>query len=134
MANNDILVQSSLQKLQNKVDVKQQDTSKVAPAAPVSVTSVKTNDVTAASQVDKQKEQQQEQVKALREKVAELNDHMQNLNRNILFSVDDKSGDTVIKVVDSETEELIRQIPSQEVLDVRNSVEKYRGLLFETKA
>jgi flagellar protein FlaG len=59
---------------------------------------------------------------------------MQNLNRSLQFSVDDESGDTVIKVVDSETEELVRQIPSEEILRARNAIEKYRGILLETQA
>jgi flagellar protein FlaG len=48
--------------------------------------------------------------------------------------VDDQSGNTVVKVIDSETDELIRQVPAQEILDVKNAINEYRGLLFETKA
>jgi flagellar protein FlaG len=66
-------------------------------------------------------------------KVAQLNDYMQNLNRSLQFQVDEQSGDTVIKVIDSETRETVRQIPSQEVLDARNAVDKYKGILLEAK-
>jgi flagellar protein FlaG len=78
--------------------------------------------------------QSEEQAEAVQEKVAELNTHMQHLNRKLQFSVDDNSGDTVVKVIDSDTDELIRQVPAQEILDVKNAINEYRGLLFETKA
>jgi len=67
----------------------------------------------------------------VREKVADLNQYMQNLNRSLQFSVDEGSGQTVIQVIDSETEELVRQIPSQELIDVKNTLEEFRGLIFK---
>jgi flagellar protein FlaG len=70
----------------------------------------------------------------LQEKVAQLNDYMQSLNRQLQFKVDDRSGDTVITVIDSETEEVVRQIPSKEVLEIRGAIAEYRGMLVETKA
>jgi flagellar protein FlaG len=69
----------------------------------------------------------------LQEKVTELNDYMQNFNRSLQFTVDDSSGDTVVKVIDSDTDEVVRQIPSQDLLDVRNAAERYRGILLEVK-
>jgi flagellar protein FlaG len=84
--------------------------------------------------VSEQNSQQQQRTEALREKVAQLNDYMQNMNRNLQFSVDDASGDTVVKVIDAETEEVVRQIPSEEILEARHAIEKYRGVLLETKA
>ncbi len=130
MANNDLLVQSALQSVQNNV------TSQSKPVAQ----SVQTDTVTESSvfssqsQTSEQTSQQQQRTEALRDKVAQLNDYMQNMNRNLQFSVDDDSGDTVVKVIDSETEEVVRQIPSEEILEARHAIEKYRGVLLETKA
>ena len=83
--------------------------------------------------LSKQLEATEEQLAAIQERVVELNSYMQNLNRSLQFSVDDKSGDTVIKVIDSETDELIRQIPAEELLVVRSSLEEYRGMLLEMR-
>ncbi len=69
----------------------------------------------------------------LESKVAQLNDYMQNLHRSLQFQVDEQSGETIIKVIDSETDEMVRQIPSQEVLDAKNAVDKYKGILLEAK-
>ncbi|GLQ01075.1 hypothetical protein GCM10007891_29280 [Methylophaga thalassica] len=132
MANNDLLVQSALQSVQNNV------TSQSKPVTQ-SVQTETVTELSAQSQVirqssDEQNNQQQQRTEALRDKVAQLNDYMQNMNRNLQFSVDDTSGDTVIKVIDSETEEVVRQIPSEEILEARHAIEKYRGILLETKA
>ncbi len=133
MANNEVLVQSGLQSVQNQVTG--QSKPAIKPVQTDSVTeSSAAREQAALQRLEQQREQQQERTEALRDKVAELNGYMQNLNRSLQFTVDDESGDTVIKVVDSETEELVRQIPSEEILRIRNAVEKYRGILLETQA
>ena len=50
--------------------------------------------------------------------VRELNENSQVVQRELHFAIDKDSGHTVIKVVDSKTEEVIRQIPGEEVLKV----------------
>jgi flagellar protein FlaG len=50
------------------------------------------------------------------------------------FSIDDASGRTVVKVVDAETKELIRQIPSEEVLALARNLERIEGLLLRDTA
>ena len=52
----------------------------------------------------------------LGEVAKDLNDHVQFVNRELQFSVDDDSGRMVIKVLDSTTQEVIRQIPGEEAL------------------
>ncbi len=55
---------------------------------------------------------------AIDQAVTVLNNFVQNEQRDLLFSVDDGSGDMVVKVVDRHSGELVRQIPSQVVLDL----------------
>lgn len=50
--------------------------------------------------------------------VRELNEHIQVVQRELHFSVDEDSGRTVIKVMDLATQEVIRQIPNEEALKV----------------
>ena len=47
----------------------------------------------------------------LNEAVADINRYVQKVSRDLQFSVDDDSGRTVIRVVDRESGDLIRQIP-----------------------
>ena len=54
----------------------------------------------------------------VKEAVSNLSDYVQNLERSLSFTVDDVSGKTVITVSDPENDEVIRQIPSEELLQV----------------
>ncbi|MDH5392553.1 MAG: flagellar protein FlaG [Gammaproteobacteria bacterium] len=85
-----------------------------------------------------QQASQQVSKEKAREVVEQLNNHAQFVNRDLHFSVDDDSGRTVIKVVNSETAELIRQIPSEEVLKlsetIRESVDSETGFIVQTSA
>ncbi len=48
--------------------------------------------------------------------VDRINSVIQNVQRDLSFNLDEDSGRTVIRVVDSKSGKLIRQIPSEEVL------------------
>jgi len=50
--------------------------------------------------------------------VSDLKDYVQNMQRDLNFHVDGGTGELVIKVIDSSTSELIRQIPEEEVLSL----------------
>jgi len=55
-------------------------------------------------------------------------------SQNIQFSVDHATGSTVISVVDGATNKVIRQIPSEEVLQLAQTLDKLSGLLLNKKA
>jgi uncharacterized FlaG/YvyC family protein len=57
--------------------------------------------------------------------IEKLNSEVQNLNRNLEFSLDKDSGELVVKVVDAKTRELISQIPRQEALQLAHNIEQY---------
>ena len=48
----------------------------------------------------------------LKQAVSKLNDYVQNVQRNLQFSIDKESGATVVKVIDSKSDKVIRQIPT----------------------
>jgi flagellar protein FlaG len=58
-----------------------------------------------------------------------LNETMAAAQRNLSFRIDKGSGRTVITVVDAATKEVIRQIPSEEVLAVSRALEAPGALL-----
>lgn len=45
-----------------------------------------------------------------------LANHARNLGRELQFEIDSDSGQTLIKVIDPETDEIVRQIPSEEAV------------------
>lgn len=58
----------------------------------------------------------------LDETISQLNDSLQNVQRNLEFSVDKDVGKIVINVKDKETDEVVRQIPSEEVLELAKNL------------
>lgn len=48
---------------------------------------------------------------------------------SLQFSVDDSTGKTIVRISDAETGEMIRQIPSEEMLDIARSLDKMQGML-----
>jgi flagellar protein FlaG len=50
------------------------------------------------------------------------------------FSTDADTGRTVVKIMDSATGEVVRQIPMEEMLALAKSLDRLQGLLFHTKA
>jgi len=68
-------------------------------------------------------------VQDLERTMRKLNATMAAAQRNLSFRVDKGSGRTVITVVDAVTKEIIRQIPSEEVLVVSRALEEAGALL-----
>jgi flagellar protein FlaG len=66
--------------------------------------------------------------------VEELVRSAQSLQRSLQFTVDESSGRTIITVVDKETQEIIRQIPPEEVLGLVEYFKRSGGLLGEIEA
>lgn len=70
----------------------------------------------------------------LNDVVKNLNDHIQQYRRELQFEVDEKSGRTVVKVMDIEKNEVIRQMPSEEVLAMSHRLTEMTGTMFQEKA
>ena len=63
--------------------------------------------------------------------VSQLNDYFQETSREISFLLDDDSGKTVVTVVDSETQMVIRQFPGDVVLKLaQNLLEEEPLIMF----
>lgn len=65
--------------------------------------------------------------------VNRLNETVQSIERDLQFQVDDTSGDTIITVLDTKTNEVIRQIPTEDVLAARENIETLKGIIFSAK-
>ena len=66
----------------------------------------------------------------IQETVASLNAFVQLMDRNVSFEVDETSGRDVISVFEKDTKELIRQIPSEETLELLKRMDNMVGVLF----
>ena len=86
-----------------------------------------------ANQVE-EAEKPEEDAEPLKEVVSHLNELVRELHRELEFSVDQESGDTVIRVIDRETDEVVRQIPSEELMHLRRRLEEAAGVIFQDSA
>ena len=80
------------------------------------------------------KESSQPSNQQLEQAADNLNKHVQNLKRDLHFSVNDDTGETVIRVVDSESQKTIRTIPSDEFLSMSQHLNQTMGLLLNASA
>ena len=97
------------------------DSGKIAPAA-----------LTYEQMVDVRK-------KELNNAVRTVSGYVQNIARELNFTVDEKLGKTVVTVVDQATGDVIRQIPSEDMLELSRNLAEIRersakGLLFKGDA
>jgi flagellar protein FlaG len=72
--------------------------------------------------------------KELADAVKSVNDFVNSVNKSLQFSVDDDTGKTVVKVIDTETKQLIKQFPSEEMLAIAKALDRIKGLLVHQKA
>jgi len=97
-----------------------------------------------AQVVQQQSELSRESVEKLVERISQ---EIRIERRSLSFTVDDELGRTIVKVIDRETDEVIRQIPSEELLRVAEAIRSIRdqstngadsptgtGLLIQEKA
>ncbi|WP_051368928.1 flagellar protein FlaG [Psychromonas arctica] len=63
----------------------------------------------------------------------EMNAFVQSMQRNLSFRIDEELGQEVISITDAETQEVIRQIPSEELVVLRKKMDDVVGILFDSK-
>jgi len=63
-----------------------------------------------------------------------INKLVQQFDRNLQFSVDTDTGDNIVKVIDTSSKEVIRQMPTEEMLAIAKALDKLQGLLIKDKA
>jgi flagellar protein FlaG len=100
----------------------------VAPqAVPAPAAAVKADTSTSKDSPSK------EDPEALKAAVQEIEKFVQSVRRNLEFSIDEASGKVVVKVIASETGEVVRQLPSAEALKIADSLQSAHSLLFDAK-
>ncbi|WP_351075282.1 flagellar protein FlaG [Shewanella sp. CAL98-MNA-CIBAN-0140] len=119
------------------------DTSDTSVAAPLTVeknTYVAETDKVALTKTLTETEQsvadkdQQSEAEVLAEVVEQLSEVVTLMNKGLAFSVDEDSGSAIVKVMDIDTGDIIRQIPSEEALELAQKLQDVKGLLLKTQA
>jgi flagellar protein FlaG len=65
---------------------------------------------------------------------AEIQQFVQSMGRNLSFSVDESTGYHVVRVVNPSTGELVRQLPSEELLKISRDFQRLNNVLVSQKA
>jgi flagellar protein FlaG len=71
---------------------------------------------------------------AVEQAVTAANEAMTAIKSELEFSVDYRTGKTVVRVVDGETGEVIRQMPSKEIIEIAKALDRLQGLLIRNEA
>lgn len=73
-------------------------------------------------------------IEEVKDAVNQIQHFTQTLAPNLQFSIDEETGKTVVKIMDAQTQEVIRQFPSEEAITIARALGKIEGLLFHDKA
>jgi flagellar protein FlaG len=79
-------------------------------------------------------EQIQSQLRELIEdSIQTLNTELEQRHISLNYSIDDDSDSLVVQVIDSDSGKVIRQIPPDEILVLRQRLEELTGIIFDTQ-
>jgi len=87
-----------------------------------------------ATLAGKEKEAEPVTSEALEKSLKQLNGFARRFHRSLQFSVDKASNRTVITVINTETKEVVRQIPSEEVLSLARNLESEKSAILSVLA
>ncbi|NEX62706.1 flagellar protein FlaG [Noviherbaspirillum galbum] len=71
---------------------------------------------------------------ALQQSLNAINRFLKPVTGNIEFTQDQDTGRTLVKIVDTQTNTVLRQIPSEEAVAIAKELDKLQGLLVREKA
>lgn len=91
--------------------------------------SLKTSREAPAAEEKAKKQAGPEEVEAI---ASEVQIYLKRLNTELRFEVDSDSKEVIVKIVDPSNDEVIRQIPSEELLAIRERMEDLVGVLYKS--
>lgn len=74
------------------------------------------------------------EIEETKEAVNQIQQFTHTLAPNLKFSIDEETGKTIVRIMDAQTQEVIRQFPSEEAISIARALGKIEGLLFHDKA
>ena len=83
------------------------------------------------AQIDKTTQPTKE---AIAKAAEDIQKFVKDMGRNLAFSIDETTGYNVVRVVNPETNELIRQLPSEELLKIARNMRDLGNVLVNQKA
>ncbi len=78
-------------------------------------------------------QEQKSQLEEIRQTAQSVNDYMRLSDTHLEFVVGEETGRIVIQVVDTDSSQIVRQIPPESVLRFGDTMNQLRGLLFQAQ-
>lgn len=70
----------------------------------------------------------------IKDALDQLNKALKTMSNGVQFALDDETQIRIAKLVDTQTNEIIRQFPAQELIDLAKALDKLHGSLIQQKA
>lgn len=70
----------------------------------------------------------------VKQAVEKLSEFVSTRQSELSFSIDDASGSQIVKIMDIQTKQVIRQFPSEEAVAIAQALDKLQGLLIRDQA
>lgn len=112
-----------------------------APQPEVAATSARQSGVQAkrpetekASQAVESPEKKAPEKQDVEKAVEKISEFVSSRQSELSFSIDDASGSQIVKIMDIQTKQVIRQFPSEEAVAIAQALDKLQGLLIRDKA
>lgn len=106
----------------------------VTEAPKVNETDLKDIELMSTSAAENFTENSEEQKDKLNQAIEKLNETAKVFNRSLKFKMHEATHRTMISVVDTDTDKVIREIPGEEALDMVAEMQEYMGMIFDKKA
>ncbi len=89
---------------------------------------------TSGEQAQKVLQKEEPSAEEIKQNLDAINTQLRSMNISIQFTIDGTTNDVVVKIVDDDTGKVIRQIPPDDVLRIREHLKEMSGLLVKGKA
>jgi flagellar protein FlaG len=87
-----------------------------------------------SEQTQKALQKEKPSAEEIKQDIEAINTQLKSMNSSIQFVVDGKTNEVVVKIVDDDTGKVIRQIPPEDVVKMKEHLKEMSGLLVEEKA
>lgn len=104
--------------------VSQADRVELSAAALADSMNVSPDALKAIQQAQRSNTEEKSKEQSLEEAVSLVQDYLDKNQRGVNFSLDDSTEKTVIKVMDTKNQELVKQFPSEELLRIANKIKE----------
>ncbi|MEQ5873788.1 flagellar protein FlaG [Pseudoalteromonas sp. MEBiC 03485] len=112
-------------------DIKANKGTEIASREPVDIEQVSKNN---------ERKDKKDLIAEVKQNLEKLNSYIPVTSTNLIFEFDEKGEPPIIKVLDKENDEVIREIPTEEFREVAKALEEFadklsnKGLLFDRTA